>query len=67
MSSADTRPRGTRRHRIRVALQLALAAGLLVLGVGNLTDTITWTLPPAVYLLAAVALFAYGVDQMRRG
>ena len=67
MTSADTGTRGGRRQRVRVALQLGLAVGLLVLGVGNLTDTITWTLPPVVYLFAGVALFAYGVDGMRRG
>ncbi|WP_440990687.1 hypothetical protein [Haloarchaeobius baliensis] len=66
MTSSDTGTRGRRRHRVRVALQLGLAVGLLVLGVGNLTDTITWTLPPVVYLLAGVALFAYGVDGIRR-
>jgi hypothetical protein len=66
MTSADTGTRGGRRHRVRVALQLGLAVGLLVLGVGNLTDTITWTLPPVVFLLAAVALFAYGLVGLRR-
>lgn len=65
MTGADTGTRGGRRHRVRIALQLGLAVGLLVLGVGNLTDTITWTLPPVVYLLAGVALFAYGTVMFR--
>lgn len=66
MTPPETASKFLLRHRVRVALQLGLALALLVLGIGNLTDTITWTLPPVVYLLAGVALFGYGVAQLRR-
>lgn len=66
MTDPETASKPLLRRRVRVALQFGLALALLVLGVGNLTDTITWTLPPIAYLLVSVALFAYGVDGIRR-
>ncbi|MFC4405367.1 hypothetical protein [Haloarchaeobius iranensis] len=66
MTGSEAGTSGGRRHRVRVALQFGLGVGLLVLGVGNLTDTIAWTLPPLVYLGGGVALLAYALVLVRR-
>ena len=66
MSRPETEPRNSLRHLVEVALLFGVAVGLLVLGVGNLVDTITWTLPGWANLIVGVGLLLYAFFMVRQ-
>ncbi|WP_435358719.1 hypothetical protein [Haloarchaeobius sp. DFWS5] len=52
--------------RVLEALVLVFAVVMLVLGVGQLTDTITYTLPGVVYFAFAALLLGQAYRQQKR-
>lgn len=50
--------------RARLTLQFGLGLGLLVYGIGLLTDVVSVRPPAAVYFVAGIGLLVYGVSRM---
>jgi F0F1-type ATP synthase assembly protein I len=48
-------------HQVRIGLLFLLGLVLFVIGIGQVTDIITWTTPAIVYFLLGLALCAYGI------
>ncbi|SER17044.1 hypothetical protein SAMN04489841_3153 [Natrinema salaciae] len=59
-------PNMVTRSGARVGFQFGIGIALLVVGVGQSTDTIAYDLPAIVYILLGIGLGGYGVVLVQR-